>query len=623
MNSESLEIHIALQLDDSSTSVDISVILKEDMVPDSLSDMSSELEASSSVGSQTGPVDEELASDSRNDTDLSSKSESKDIDIEYPEVTISAFTETGQAELSIEVPLQRVYTGRKPIIPSLLADTSCSTLGVQGSFDQLNILIGTSHTLDQSLSSILEDYISNDYDFGTAYGYLRQTWKITDPGTIQDNLCRCKEEDQKKRQEALVGNQVTWNLEARRVWDLYSNRVVPLWVTNLHMREIWPISHAWMDEKDRVGVWTSINGKEWPVPIPKDTDLNLIRIEMLNLGAEYVWLDVLCLRQEGGPREELREKEWMVDVPTIGGVYDLNNQVVIYLSGLGRPFSLKDGDLEHERNWFRRAWTVQEVGSGRIIAGDTPDGPTHAEAIDQNGNYKTEILTKFHNRIKYLWDRGNSIFGALVEMQTRVSTKPMDQVAGLAFILGAERIPVYYESKSLEDAWTALVNSMMSWMRSYFLLQYPEVGQGCKKWHPSWEQVMKESLPVAGMTPGHLYRDNESNEDWYQGPCIEEGLVQGLDKEPAEGSDRHGVLTFKDAHGKSYIFPIVAFHQCLIPEDTYTLLGDEDHIFGARYWAIGRRLPDKRFQKVSVFEIPEEEGNGLWRLCKKHKNILV
>ncbi len=59
------------------------------------------------------------------------------------------------------------------------------------------------------------------------------------------------------------------------------------------------------------------------MPIPKDADLNLIRIEMLNLGAEYVWLDVLCLRQkdEGGLREDLRMEEWKLDVPTIGGMY--------------------------------------------------------------------------------------------------------------------------------------------------------------------------------------------------------------------------------------------------------------------------------------------------------------
>ncbi len=35
---------------------------------------------------------------------------------------------------------------------------------------------------------------------------------------------------------------------------------------------------------------------------------------MLNLGAEYVWLDVLCLRQKEGLREDLREEEWKVDV---------------------------------------------------------------------------------------------------------------------------------------------------------------------------------------------------------------------------------------------------------------------------------------------------------------------
>ncbi len=60
-----------------------------------------------------------------------------------------------------------------------------------------------------------------------------------------------------------------------------------------------PISHAWMHKDDRVNMWTPINGREWPVPIPKDANLDLIRIEMLNLGAEYVWLDVLCLRQVG------------------------------------------------------------------------------------------------------------------------------------------------------------------------------------------------------------------------------------------------------------------------------------------------------------------------------------
>ncbi len=95
-----------------------------------------------------------------------------------------------------------------------------------------------------------------------------------------------------------------------------------------------PISHAWMEEKDCVNMWTPVNGYDWPVPIPKDTNLDLICIEMLNLGAEYAWLDVLCLRQAGGRVEHLCIEEWKLDVPTIGAVY-ASAFVVWYLSGLG------------------------------------------------------------------------------------------------------------------------------------------------------------------------------------------------------------------------------------------------------------------------------------------------
>ncbi len=197
-------------------------------------------------------------------------------------------------------------------------------------------------------------------------------------------------------------------------------------------------------------VRTPINGKEWPVPIPKDADLNLIRIEMLNLGAEYVWLDVLCLRQkeEGGPREDLRAQEWRLDVPTIGGVYK-NVKVVIYLSGLGRPLRLKDGDLDSDRSWFRRAWTLQEVGSWPDTAGDTPDGPMHAQRID-SGNYETALLTRFHKELHLVKRDTYHIFSVLADMQKRVSTNLVDRVAGLAFPLVPRAIPAYHESETLE-----------------------------------------------------------------------------------------------------------------------------------------------------------------------------
>ncbi|KAK0458367.1 uncharacterized protein EV420DRAFT_1229813, partial [Desarmillaria tabescens] len=181
--------------------------------------------------------------------------------------------------------------------------------------------LGTSYSLETpSLSSLLEGCISKNYDFGTVYGRLRQVWYTEDCSTIPEELCRCEQKDYELRRNALDGNCiVNPAMDPRRAWDLYSNRVVPTWIARSDCS--CPISHAWVDDGDRVDVWTPINGHEWPVPIPSVTNLNLIRIEMLNLGREYVWLDVLCLRQKGGLREDLRAEEWLLDVPTIGYVY--------------------------------------------------------------------------------------------------------------------------------------------------------------------------------------------------------------------------------------------------------------------------------------------------------------
>ncbi|KAK0453051.1 hypothetical protein EV421DRAFT_646886 [Armillaria borealis] len=537
-----------------------------------------------------------------------------------PEVTISATIETGQAESTIKVPKQRNYTGREPVIPSSLADIPCATLGVQGVLDRLNATLGTSHTLDTpSVLSVLEDCIVKNYDFGTAYGHLRGVWNINICCTIKDNvdeLRRHEEEDKEWRREALVGNnfmQWRWTLP-RRVWDLCSNRVVPWWICIGSEWDKWPrpISHAWVDEKDRVDVWTPINGKEWPVPIPKDANLNLIRIEMLNLGVTYTWLDVLCLRQKGGPREDLHTEEWKLDVPTIGDVYKWTRMVVIYLSGLGRPLSLKEGDLESDRCWFRRAWTLQEVGHTRIIAGDTPDGPMHAWPIDYNGNYETKMLTSLHKRLKHMEGTTSSfrLFDALADMQNRVSTNPVDRVAGLAFCLQVQ-LCAYHESETLEDAWTAMVNTMDPYKRACMLFLYPGIGLGCKKWRPTWEQVMTEPLPADAGCRGFVYRDDEMDEDWYEGlSVIKQGFVRGLNTGSAEGVDRCGELVVKGTlRMRRHTFNICVTHQVPIPEGVYTLLGGSklwDPKEVREFWVVGRSLPDRRFEKLSVIRIPDE-----------------
>ncbi len=59
------------------------------------------------------------------------------------------------------------------------------------------------------------------------------------------------------QRKALEGNRIVEPyLPARRLWDLHSNRVVPWWTINssADVTREWllSISHAWVDEKDRI-----------------------------------------------------------------------------------------------------------------------------------------------------------------------------------------------------------------------------------------------------------------------------------------------------------------------------------------------------------------------------------
>ncbi|KAK0449051.1 uncharacterized protein EV420DRAFT_1237305, partial [Desarmillaria tabescens] len=389
---------------------------------------------------------------------------------------------------------QRSYTGPNVLaIPSSVANTPCADLGTQGVLDRLNDILQTSYTTSDQpcLSTVLESCISNEYDFGTAYGRLRRRWYNNDWSHFLEILHTHEVEDTKMRQDAFVGNTImNPKMPPRRVWDIYSNRVLPYWIME---RWLWGISHAWLNEGDRDKVWTSINGHEWPVSIPKDTNLDLIRLELLNLGAEYVWLDVLCLRQEDGRREDLRAEEWKLDMPTIGHVYRMATDVVCYFSGLGRPWILKEGDMDSERNWFRRAWTLQGVGKTLIIAGDTPDSSLHAEPAEQDRKILVRAQKQLESSKDMMWGERH-VFDILADMQSRVSSNPVDKIAGLVYPLQSTRIPAYYELGSLEDAWAALVDTMNAKYRAQLFLLYPESGDAGKKWRPSWKQVMERPV---------------------------------------------------------------------------------------------------------------------------------
>ncbi len=230
------------------------------------------------------------------------------------------------------------------------------------------------------LYRVCKYFVIENYDLGTAYTHLHcYLYNFN----IDRHVTACKSDE--KQQQDLVEHRKIKNAPPRHVWDLYANRVVPYWAA---IKLLWPMSHAWLDEKDLKRVMTPINGYKWPMPIPKDADLDLIRIEMLNLSAEYVCSDVLCLRQEGwnedpcfaisqeewDEREALCKEEWKVDMPTIGCVYPLSIHVICYLSGLGLLRYFKTArDFEDDRCWFNQVWTLQEISDDMLIAGKTYD----------------------------------------------------------------------------------------------------------------------------------------------------------------------------------------------------------------------------------------------------------
>ncbi len=513
----------------------------------------------------------------------------------------------------------------------------------------LNTALGTSYTLD-SVNSVLESYVAQNYDFGTVYAYLRRYWNDDDVAAIPDwglvpvtthqlqhtieyKLRTLEANDREMRRKVLVHDRITTReVDPRRVWDMYVNRVVPYWVVHERQwgrRDVWGISHAWVDEKDRVDAMTPINGYEWPVPMPKDANLDLIRIEMLNIGAEYAWLDVLCLRQEGGKNEYVRSFEWRVDVPAIGSVYYGDRAVVCYFCGLGRPLIFEEGYFESDQCWFNRAWTLQEVpytrngGTQMVVCGETGD----------EGRDEEEMRTRFNEQLTLLRQMRDdkSVFTVLSEMQKRKSATPLDKVAGVAYITDVQWLPIYDIALSEEQAWTWLVSAMYPHTRADLFFYYPEPGNGVIehgdpldpeygvwepgssviRWRPSWEQVMTQTLPSHGETKaiGGIEARSHYEEGWYYGPRIKVCGVCGLADQSPDGNPRHGELVVKDGTGTPHIIKVVANHQYQIRERWYTLIGnngDTDGVF-MKYWVVGHQRKRNWFEKLSVIHIEDED----------------
>ncbi|KAK0184614.1 hypothetical protein F5146DRAFT_1074297 [Armillaria mellea] len=191
--------------------------------------------------------------------------------------------------------------------------------------------------------------------------------------------------------------------------------------------------------------------------------------------------------------------------------------------------------------------------------------------------------------------------------------------------MGSKVIPAYYESESLNEAWTALVTLMDGDSRGQLFFLCPEPGNTGRKWQPSWDQVMTKAQLVSTFEVDFrvcIDRDETRDEDSCDVWCIAKALVQGLDV--VEEGDRCGKLIVQDWDGKEHGFEITAAHTHPILGDTYTMIytcefeSSRDHS-----WVVGRSLPGGKFEKVSVLEMSYEESYSLRCFAVKRQYILI
>ncbi|GJE94692.1 hypothetical protein PsYK624_108630 [Phanerochaete sordida] len=445
----------------------------------------------------------------------------------------------------VVVPKQMHYEG-PGAIPDELANTPCKTMGIPEMLRTLNNIHGTNFTLDTSgLKSQLKVCVERGWDFGLAYSQLRPLWQTKNfedlDFSFEDYISDFNMYRATAQATRMLGRQaknivtdpfgVMNYIPPRRIWDLYSNRVVSYAVLKLwkdKTRLVWRVSHSWAHASQRRTIMTPVNHSRWPVPIPVDVDLEQVRIELLNCGAQYAWLDILCLRQVGRKEDEAkRQEEWRVDVPSIGFIYSPPHRstrpmeygpVACYFNGLGRPFTLQDDMFSDPRHWLNRAWTLQEHQPDMIPLGLTSASPARSKAR------VSEVARKFYERLDMLPSHPPpNIFTVLRSMQTRASENPVDKVFGLSYFLVTPRypygVPVYLEEEHVEHAWLRLLSAMEKRYRLDLVFLFPSAGNGKVAWAPSWQQVMDSDLSSAVQGPGtsdtthiELFRERAADE---------------------------------------------------------------------------------------------------------------
>ncbi|EKM53770.1 uncharacterized protein PHACADRAFT_260266 [Phanerochaete carnosa HHB-10118-sp] len=393
------------------------------------------------------------------------------------------------------VPLQWAHFG-PGAIPNALADTPCAAMNVTELLERLNDVLGTSYSLNKpGLEQCLNHFLRSSRDFGQVYGSLRPHWQ-SGFAQLLSNLTKKRNKDEVMRQNVVDGSYISnARVLPRRVWDLYSNRVLPFYAINPSRdwldipTYVWTVSHSWVHESARTYVSTPINDHEWPVPTPRDITLDHVRVELLNLGAEYVWMDVLCLRQRGRPEdEEQRKEEWKLDVPTIGRVYSSPPvPCVTYFNGLGLPFDPSPEVLSSDRHWSNRVWTAQEATRFWL-----PGGTTGTVSADTWRFFRDHLPRSIPSKHVPLFD---ALAFGVPAMRGRHCTTELDRIHGLAYLLNCETLPIYDEDMSPDRAWTALLKHVDPLSRWQIALRHVICCPDDISLFPSWQVLMQYEQP--------------------------------------------------------------------------------------------------------------------------------
>ena len=530
------------------------------------------------------------------------------------------------------VPLQWAHVGHGTI-PDSCADTPCADMSVDALLDALNSVLGTTYELDvPGLRGCLEHVHARSHDFGEAYGTLRPRWN-EDFADVLERMSNFQREDNQLRKDAIDGASIrNSRLPPRRVWDLFSNRVLPLHAIrdssqsdpSVIPHNFWSVSHSWVAESDRLDIRTHINGGRWPVPLPRGTTLDHIRVELLNMGAEYVWLDILCLRQRGeDDKEKLRKQQWELDVPTIGSVYsDGRRPCITYFNGLGLPLDTSPEATRSHRHWFNRVWTLQESVEhwlpGGLSGSPLIDGPAFFVRLEELADSRSRYEMQSH---------------VIQALKSRSCTTELDRIAGLAYSLGCATLPLYKENSPEDLAFALLIKHMPAWPRTFMFLQYAG-DEPFVLWPVSWRTFLESSpaLPfpkastdssedLALVDEAQLCTESHGeycHKGHALGPCH---ITHNVAEPGADGNEGFQLqFTDRGPEGAPVSFKAAGMHGVLIPGVPYTFVGIGDR--WKEHWIVVELVGERRVKgwkaveavKWGVIRVDEAEGKKLVNL---------